>query len=146
MDRSRLAGDYFLQGYSCSQAVLLAFGDLTGLSESVALRLASSFGGGISGMRQTCGCISAAAMVLGMVQGFEQPDLNAKKEHYRRVRAAFEPFLERHGTVVCSELLKSVSAEFHNDPMPRTPEYYQKRPCLRLVEETASLLQSYLES
>ena len=47
MDHGKLAKEYFMKGYNCSQAVLLAFSDKTGLDEKTAAKLASSFGGGM---------------------------------------------------------------------------------------------------
>ena len=69
IDRGALAREYFLKGYNCSQAVLLSFSDLTGLDEKVAMRLASSFGGGMGRMREVCGTVSAMLMVLGILYG-----------------------------------------------------------------------------
>ena len=43
IDRGELAKEYFLKGYNCSQAVLLAFSDLTKLDEKTAMMMASSF-------------------------------------------------------------------------------------------------------
>ena len=45
MDRGELAREYFLKGYNCSQAIVLAFSDRTGLDEHTGAKLASSFGG-----------------------------------------------------------------------------------------------------
>ena len=45
MERKELAEEYFLQGYNCTQAVVLAFADLTGMREEQLLKIASSFGG-----------------------------------------------------------------------------------------------------
>lgn len=42
-----LARANFLGGYNCAQAVLLAFAEDAGLEKNTALRLASSFGGGV---------------------------------------------------------------------------------------------------
>ena len=41
---SDLARDLFLEGYNCSQAVVLAFSDETGLDKETSLRMASPFG------------------------------------------------------------------------------------------------------
>ena len=73
MTHGELAEQYFLEGYNCSQAVLLAFSDRTGLDKETAARLASSFGGGLARMREVCGAVSGAAMVLGLVRGYADP-------------------------------------------------------------------------
>ena len=51
MNHSETARELFLKGYNCSQAVLCAFEDVTGLDRETAAKLASSFGGGMGRMR-----------------------------------------------------------------------------------------------
>ena len=51
MDHRELAAELFLSDSNCAQAVLEAFGDVTGLEKSFAAKLASSFGGGMGRMR-----------------------------------------------------------------------------------------------
>ena len=58
MDRGMLAKELFEQGYNCSQAVVLAFKDLINIDEEDLKAMSSSFGGGISRLREVCGCIS----------------------------------------------------------------------------------------
>ena len=64
---AELARNLFLQGYNCSQAVVCAFCDVTGLEIDVAARMASSFGGGLGRLREVCATVSGAALVLGIV-------------------------------------------------------------------------------
>ena len=47
----------FRQGYNCAQSVFAAFADLLDMEESYALRLASSFGGGVGRLREICGAV-----------------------------------------------------------------------------------------
>ena len=47
MEHSKKAYELFMAGYNCSQSVFAAFCDVTGVDEDTALRLSSSFGGGI---------------------------------------------------------------------------------------------------
>ena len=65
MDHKELAAELFLSDSNCAQAVLEAFGDVTGLEKSFAAKLASSFGGGMGRMRQVCGAVSGMLMVVG---------------------------------------------------------------------------------
>ena len=48
--REELARQAFKEGYNCSQAMVAAFSDLMGMDKKTALRLASSFGGGMGRM------------------------------------------------------------------------------------------------
>ena len=68
-----IAKELFLKGYNCSQSVLCAFSDVTGYDVDTSARMASSFGGGLGRLRQTCGAVSGAALVLGIVKGYDDP-------------------------------------------------------------------------
>ena len=79
MDHAKRARDLFLEGYNCAQAVACAFCDLTGLDQETTARLSSSFGGGMGRMREVCGTVSGALLVLGLLCGYSDPgDPSAK--------------------------------------------------------------------
>ena len=63
----------FKIGYNCAQSVLLAFADKVNLSEDTALKLASSFGGGMGRLREVCGAVSSMFMIAGLLQGYTTP-------------------------------------------------------------------------
>ena len=48
---AKKAMSLFLEGYNCTQAVFLAFSDKYDMDEAMALRLSSSFGGGMGRLR-----------------------------------------------------------------------------------------------
>ena len=64
------------------------------------------------------------------------------------VQMLAEEFRKRNGTILCRELLgldrpQVTAAEFKETrPEERTEAYYQKRPCVQLVEEAAEILES----
>lgn len=145
MDHAEKAEELFLEGYNCAQAVVCAFGDLTGLETDEAARLASSFGGGMGRMREVCGTVSGALMVLGLLRGYADPkDGAAKTAHYHLVQEFIRRFQKLNGTILCRELLKGVRTVPGRDPEPRTPEYYASRPCLRHVGEAAQIVDALL--
>ena len=136
--RGEIAKENFLRGHNCAQAVLLAFEDVTGLPRDVAMRLSSSFGGGMGRMREVCGSVSAAMMVLGLVYGYDAESSTEKEDkaaHYARVQALAGRFREERGSIVCREILasRSIPNEAGGEAEARTPEYYHKRPCAELV-------------
>lgn len=146
MDHSFKAVELFLSGRNCSQAVLLAFNDLTGLDDQTALRLSSPFGGGIGRMREVCGAVSGMYMVLGLLYGYEEPgekDAN-KKALYKDVQALAEKFRSECGSILCREILKNPPSD--PNPTPRTAEFYRQRPCARMVMTAARLLDDYIET
>ena len=106
-----IAENYFREGYNCAQSVLMAFSDVTGLEDETAARLASSFGGGFGRMREICGAVSGAGMVLGIVKGYADPtNHEAKKAHYALVQEFARRFREKNGSIICRELLKGVES------------------------------------
>ena len=145
MDHGKLAEENFRKGYNCAQSVLLAFGDVTGLDDRTAAMLTSSFGGGLGRLRELCGTVSGAAMVLGLVQGYADPDdLEAKTTHYHRVQEFAQRFREKNGSIICRELLSGVQTVEGNDPEQRTDAYYKKRPCPALCRCAAEILDEML--
>ena len=91
MDHGIYAGELFLKGYNCAQAVVVAFADVTGLDEGFSAKLSSSFGGGMGRMREVCGAVSGMFMVLGVLYGYDNSDADSKKkELYKQVQALAE--------------------------------------------------------
>ena len=140
------ARNYFLQGYNCSQAVFLAFADLTGIDEKTALLLSSSFGGGMGRMREVCGAVSGMFMAAGLLYGYTDPKAKDEKaEHYKRIQELAAAFKERNGSIICRDLLGGLTEENKTHiPDERTAEYYKKRPCARMVEDAAEILDGYI--
>lgn len=145
-EKSEKAKQLFLEGYNCSQAVLGAFCEDLGLSMETALKLSSSFGGGMGRMREVCGAVSGAFMVVGLKLGYTSPtDNKAKTEHYRLITAMAEEFKKENGSIICRELLGLGEDEKKSHiPDSRTPEYYKKRPCAELVEIAAEITEKAL--
>ena len=140
------AMELFLDGYNCAQSVLTAFCDLHGMEEKEALRLSSSFGGGMGRMREVCGALSGIFMAAGLLYGYDSPDdKDAKTEHYRRIQELAGAFKERTGTLLCRELLGlEGTGKDSFIPSDRTEAYYQSRPCKELVGLAAAILDAYL--
>ena len=148
---SQKAEELFREGYNCAQAVFCAFCDVTGIDHDTAAKVASSFGGGMGRMREVCGTVSGALMVLGIVCGYSDPkDPEAKKLHYERVREFASRFREQEGSIICRELLEKSRTPKEQilpggDPEARTPEYYGKRPCAGLCALSAQILDEMLQ-
>ena len=141
MSRSELAKECFKKGFNCAQSVVMAFRDLTGLTEEESAKLASSFGGGLGRLREVCGAVSGMAIVAGILFGYADPQVpGAVQAHYALVQDLAAAFRERNGSIVCRELLGDASA-IRSAPDPRTAEYYKKRPCPDLVADAAEILE-----
>ena len=134
MNRVEKAEALFKSGCNCSQSVFAAFADEFGLDEEMAKRIACGLGGGVGRMREVCGAVSGASLVIGMRLG---PD---KTKAYPAIQDFCAKFKEKAGSIVCRELLEGTGATSGGLPDARTVEYYENRPCLGLVKLAVSLL------
>lgn len=148
--REEKAERLFREGFNCSQSVFLAFSDKYGISDEIALRISSSFGGGMGRMREVCGTFSAMLMVAGLETGSVIGRDSAQKlENYQMVRELAADFKEKNGTIICRELLgidkgkpaTKGAADESAKPEERTEEYYKKRPCITLIREAVRMLE-----
>lgn len=143
---SQKAMNLFKEGYNCAQSVFLAFAEDLGFDKETALKLSSSFGGGMGRMREVCGAVSAMFMIAGLKYGYTSPtDKTAKTEHYERIQELTKKFKDKHETIICRELL-GVDADDNPIPSDRTPEYYASRPCERLIGDAAEIISEYIKS
>lgn len=56
-----------------------------------ALKISSSFGGGMARLREVCGAVSGMFMVAGIKYGYTDPkDILSKAEHYKRIQEIAE--------------------------------------------------------
>lgn len=146
-NHAEIAKEFFLKGYNCAQAVCCAFADEMGFSEEQAARLVSSLGGGMGRLREVCGAVSGALVVLGYLNGYSEPGNDTvKMAHYKQVQDFAARFRTEYDTIICRELLQGIELQ-HKDgyvPDARTPEYYKTRPCIRFVEAAGRILDEML--
>jgi len=141
-DLPEAAVNCFSRSFNCSQAVFSTFAPQFGMDEKTALKLASPFGGGIARRGEICGAVSGALLTLGLARGADTPA--GKEEIYRLSQEFMRRFEEKHGTLLCREL---IGCDI------RTPAGYQaaaeKRVfvtiCPALVREAAEITQALLD-
>ena len=145
MNKAEQAKENFLNGYNCAQSVILAFAGDLNLDKETALKITSSFGAGMGGLREVCGAVSAMFMIIGLKRGYCDPKNHEdKKKLYALVQEAAKKFQEENGSIVCGELLGI--KERCQTPEKRTQEYYKKRPCQELVFSAAKIASEKLNS
>lgn len=142
------AKELFKEGYNCSQAVLCAFCDETGLDFETSLKIASSLGGGMGRLREVCGAVSSMFIIAGIKYGYTGKDDDKKKEeHYALIQKLAEEFKNKNNSIICRDLL-GLEKEGKDNPKPdrRTKEYYEVRPCEELVGDAAEIMENYIKS
>ncbi|MCB5253971.1 MAG: C-GCAxxG-C-C family protein [Candidatus Cloacimonadaceae bacterium] len=73
MSKAEIANLKHQSGFNCAQSVLSVFAEDFGLPLELAMKLASSFGGGMK-MAATCGALTGALMALGLACGYFEAD------------------------------------------------------------------------
>lgn len=156
--KAERARQLFKEGYNCTQAVVGAFAGEMGMNFDTAIKLASSFGGGMGRMREVCGAVSGMFIVAGVLYGYSDPkDKEAKDKHYALIQKLAENFKSCNGSIICKNLLTGINLEsggialrvkeeekreIDSTPVstPRTAEFYRKRPCDELVWCAANII------
>lgn len=146
MSRAKRAKELFQQGYACSQAVALAFCDLTGVSEDEMKKLTLPFGGGLGRLRLTCGGVSGMAVIIGLLFSDEENSPENKKKVYAITQELSNRFKGENGSLICADLLTGANLQVSvgGEAEKRTDEYYKKRPCAEIVYTAAKILEEYL--
>lgn len=145
-ERGARARDYFLQGFNCCQAVLLAFADVLEAngqaSEELLKTIGSGFGGGFARLREVCGSFSACTMIAGFLSPAGPSDMAARTANYALVQELAKEFRARNGgSIVCGKLLGLKDKQPEGPaPSERTAEYYKKRPCPEIIRNAATIV------
>ena len=133
----------FMKGIDCSQVVTGAFAEKMGMTQGQARKVSSCFGGGMM-CGETCGAVTGALMVIGMVYGHSREGDQSQKEIMAAKTGEFKKlFGEKYSSCICRELLGRAGPE---SPVPeaRTAAYYAGRPCAALVGSAAEIFETYL--
>ena len=145
MSRVKKALLQFGTGCNCCQSIVRAFSPDFGLDSQKALKLGGAFGGGMSGLGNTCGAVTGALMIIGLVYRNTDPEDAENKEFTYGIGEKFlKEFSKTHGTVMCRDL---TGVNMLN------PEEYEKakeegvfeEKCPKFVQTSAELLEKLLE-
>ena len=97
MNKQELAVQLKHAGCNCCQAVLCAFAEKSGLSESQLRQLGAGFGVGMGCMEATCGALIGAQIILGIKTYSGKPVLSTAKQLYQM-------FVQKCGASICKDL------------------------------------------
>lgn len=104
-DRIAKSMELHKKGYNCCQAVACAFLDKTNLDEETMFRLTEGFGLGMGGMKGTCGAVSGAVVLAGLLNStgnLEKPD--SKGATYKLSKQIVNEFIEKNQSIVCEDI------------------------------------------
>jgi len=99
------ATGFFDSGYNCAETMVLALSPADARTPDGIQRAATALGGGIARAGLACGCLTGAAVAVGLRMGRTSPDDKDAKERAYRVTASIARRLEAaFGTTECRRL------------------------------------------
>jgi C_GCAxxG_C_C family probable redox protein len=143
MNKVELAATTFKEGFDCAQSVLVTFSDKTALDRDTALRLGNPFAGGMGRMGDTCGAVTGALMVIGLIHGATEPkNKKAKAKTVKLVNEFIEKFSELNGSSTCREIIGHDIRSIGRLSSGRRKEVHRK--CLKAVQDAVEILEEIL--
>ncbi|HNX60013.1 MAG TPA: C-GCAxxG-C-C family protein [Spirochaetota bacterium] len=132
----------FNEGYACAQSVLLSFAPDYGINEIHAKLIASTFGGGMGRLREKCGAVTGAFMVIGHAYGNTDPkDMDTKLNAYGKVREINRIIQEIYGTTQCGEILRK-----HVREADVKDRKHHRIICVKVIAHTVGALYDILSA
>lgn len=139
MSKGEEALRLFMDGCNCAQSVAAAFSSEMNMDQQQVKRLTIGFGAGVGRLREICGAVSGMAFVISALYDEDKGAI------YARIQDVAEQFRTQAGSLVCRELLGlEIAGADSPVPQERTADYYSSRPCPRLVQQAADILEAYL--
>jgi C_GCAxxG_C_C family probable redox protein len=106
INKQSRAAEEFDNGFNCAQAVLMAFREDLNLPGPLLLKLGAGFGGGMARQQLTCGVVTGAYMVIGLMLDAEGKTVPELKEEAKQQCLQFSAaFKQEHGSLICRDLL-----------------------------------------
>lgn len=121
------------KGYNCAQAVACAFSEEVGLPEQTLFAMVEGFGGGMGGHQATCGAVSGAVAVIGLLTSKGSVEAGTKASTYAHANQVVSAFKENNGSLVCSDLLGETNP-------------FVLRSCNGCVEDAVLMVQKMLQN
>jgi len=135
MDRKEMALMLNDNHFNCAQSLVCSFVNVLGADPIQAYKMAEPFGFGMGSM-STCGCLTGAAMLVGLKKSDGDMD-NPKTRRmcYNTIKAMTDEFEAKFGSTQCS-VLKSRRTE--------DGEEKEITGCKELIAYTVDMLDRYL--
>jgi C_GCAxxG_C_C family probable redox protein len=104
MDKS-IAKNLFNSGFNCAQSVLLAYKDEVNVSEVDLQSISRGFGAGMGRTQSTCGAVTGAYMVLGLMEENDDEEKNKRDDLYTKIQYFNDEFSARNKSTLCNKLI-----------------------------------------
>ncbi len=129
------ASELFDRGYNCAETMVLALSPTDARTPQDIQRAATALGGGIARAGLTCGCLTGAAIAVGLRLGRTSPDdRDAKELTYRVMRNVVRRFEAAFGTTDCRKL---TGLDFNEENPQQELDRVHREVCVKLVRFVA---------
>lgn len=144
MNHAETALTLFSQQYNCAQSVAAAYASDVAMDQATLLSLSCGFGGGIGGLRRTCGAVLGGIMILGM-KHCHADDPQSKKQVMDLTKQFIQRFQARNdGLDQCNDLTKRPTLQIERDAYKVLAAFDGIRPCAKYVVDCVELLDDML--
>ena len=134
-NRKQKALELFKNKYNCAQSIIVAYCDKVGLTEEMAIKLTSGFGGGVASLGRTCGTVNAGVMLLSLKFGSDNvEDVENKNRTRFIIRSFISEFEEKHSSQ-CLDILTKEEKRYT----------MHSEKCESVVALVCDLLEKYME-
>ncbi len=141
MSKANEAVECFNSGFNCAQSIFSAYCEEFGLDKKTALKLSCGFGAGMGRLGETCGAVTGAYLLIGLMHGkCSEGDNQPKETTYELVQEFSKRFKERNGTTVCRDLVK---ADFLSGDQ-KTALAQVNRICPGLIRDACEIIEELL--
>ncbi len=146
MNRKETATSYYADAFACSQAVFAAFGKEMGLTADQCLKIGSAFGGGMARKQLTCGAVTGAMMVVGLLYGRGLCDEVSQKEiTYEKTNELFKEFQSRNGSLNCRDLLQGLNLNDPEELMKIQELGLFKSSCVKYIQDAVVIVEGMIK-
>ena len=133
----------FNNRFNCAQAILSTYCEEFGLDKETAFKVSCGLGAGMGRLQETCGAVSGAYLLIGLMHGKYTIDGDpAKEKTYALVQEFARRFEERNNTTKCRDLLE---IDLINDDKRAIAEQVAK-VCPKMVQDAAEIIEEMLLS
>ncbi len=145
MNKEGLSVNTFKSGYNCAQSMIYSFAEEANIDKSIALKLATGFGGGLGRTGNVCGAVTGGILILGLMFGRGEDEDKIKQEKtYQYVRDFIEKFKAKYGTIECRKLLDDIDL-LTEEGQKRFKESGMINKCYEYVENANRMIQEIIK-
>ncbi len=136
---------FFRSGSNCAQSVLSSYSDDLKIDNTLAMSISCGFGGGMGRLQRTCGAVTGAFMVLGVLNSQKYTvDKERKEQTNVMVQKFADKFISIHGSLDCKTLINSDLNTEEGRQLARENNVFEE-VCEKCVGDSIKIVEELIE-